>query len=34
MGAEEMAQGLRTLTALAEDLWLVLSIHMEAHYHP
>jgi hypothetical protein len=30
--AREMAQRFKALTALAEDLGLVVSIHMGAHY--
>lgn len=30
-GAEEMAEWLRTFVVVAEDLGLILKIHMEAH---
>jgi hypothetical protein len=33
-GAGELAQWLRALTALPEDLELILSNHMVAHNHP
>lgn len=33
-GIGEMVQWLRALAAFAEDLDLVSSTHLEAHYHP
>lgn len=33
LGAREMAQWLRALVALTEDLGLISSTHMAAHHH-